>query len=166
MVAALELGSGFVETYSAFLGVRSMFGIAMGGIWGLSASTALENLPVEARGLASGVLQQGYAVGYLLAAVINLYLVPEVSQTWRALFWTASGISVFAAGIRAMLPESEIFIRAKAAEKEAGNTTTNKTKVFIHETWEMLKAHWLLCIYAILLMTGGLLFPDLLCYRT
>ncbi|KAJ7177310.1 hypothetical protein C8R43DRAFT_1193309 [Mycena crocata] len=72
-------------------------------------STALENLPAELRGLASGVLQQGYAVGYLIAAVISLELVPTVPQGWRALFWTASGISVFGAVLRAMLPESAAF---------------------------------------------------------
>ena len=58
MVAVFELGAGFVNTFREFLSLRSLFGIAMGGIWGLSASTALENLPVEARGLASGILQQ------------------------------------------------------------------------------------------------------------
>ena len=153
--AAFELGSGFVQTFKAFLAVRSLFGIAMGGIWGLAASTALENLPVEVRGLASGVLQQGYAVGYLLAAVINLTLVPETSTSWRSLFWCASGISAFAAFIRFLLPESEVFIRAKAADRARGGSTRNKTKIFLHETWEMLKRHWLLCIYAVLLMTGA-----------
>lgn len=155
LVAVLELGSGFVQTFKQFLAVRSLFGIAMGGIWGLAASTALENLPVEVRGLASGVLQQGYAVGYLLAAVINLTLVPEVSASWRALFWTGSGISAFAAFIRLLLPESEVFIRAKEAQRARGETTQGKTKVFIRETKEMLKRHWLLCIYAVLLMTGA-----------
>ncbi|KAH8104753.1 carboxylic acid transporter [Cristinia sonorae] len=154
LIAVLELGSGFVNDYNTFLGVRSLFGIAMGGIWGLAASTALENLPVEVRGLASGILQQGYAVGYLFAAVINLYLVPSAPAGWRALFWTASGISLFAAGVRAVLPESAVFLRAKKAEREAGNSTKNKTKIFLHETKEMLKTHWLLCIYAVLLMTG------------
>jgi len=154
MISVIELGTGFVNSYHVFLAVRSLFGIAMGGIWGLAASTALENMPVEARGLASGVLQQGYAVGYLFAAVINLRLVPEVSVGWRALFWTAAGISMFAAFVRLLLPESEIFLRAKAAERAAGHSTKNKTKVFLHETKEMLKTHWLLCIYAVLLMTG------------
>ncbi|KAI0662178.1 MFS general substrate transporter [Cubamyces menziesii] len=154
LISVLELGSGFVETFHAFLGVRSLFGIAMGGVWGLAASTALENLPVEVRGLASGVLQQGYAVGYLIAAVINLTLVPETSTTWRSLFWCASGISAFSAFVRLLLPESEVFIRAKAAERARGQSTKNKTKIFLHETWEMLKRHWLLCIYAVLLMTG------------
>ncbi|KAF8803096.1 MFS general substrate transporter [Phlegmacium glaucopus] len=153
LVAVLELGAGFVQTFHQFLALRSLFGIGMGGIWGLAASTALENLPVEARGIASGFLQQGYAVGYLIAAVINLFLVPKVSAGWRALFWTGSGISLFAAAVRAVLPESEIFLKAKAAERARGGTD-NKTKVFLHELKIMLKNHWLLCVYAVLFMTG------------
>ena len=155
LVAILELGAGFVQTFSQFLALRSLFGIGMGGIWGLAAATALENLPVEARGIASGFLQQGYAAGYLIAAIINLFLVPKVSVGWRALFWTGSGISLFAAAVRAVLPESEVFLKAKAAEKARGTDTSQKTKVFIHETKAMLKKHWLLCIYAVLLMTGS-----------
>lgn len=157
IVAALQLGAGFVQTFHQFLAVRSLFGIGMGGIWGLAASTALENLPVEVRGLASGILQQGYAVGYLLAACINLRLVPETSSTWRALFWCASGISAFAAFVRACLPESAYFLRAKAAERALGieRSSSEKTKIFLKETGAMLKAHWLLCIYAVLLMTGN-----------
>lgn len=158
MIAVLELGSGFVQTFKEFLAIRSLFGITMGGIWGLAASTALENLPVEVRGLASGVLQQGYAVGYLLAAVINLTLVPETAQTWRSLFWCASGLSAFAAFIRLLLPESEVFIRARDAQRARGESTKSKTRVFLHETAEMLKRHWMLCIYAVLLMTGACLF--------
>lgn len=159
LCGVIELGSGFVKTYPQFLAARSLFGVAMGGIWGLSASSALENLPVEVRGLASGVLQQGYAVGYLFAAVIYLYLVPEQSSGWRALFWTASGISMFAACVRACLPESAMFLRAKELEKLRGSSTGKKTKVFIRETGRMLKKHWILCIYAVLLMTGECPFP-------
>ena len=133
----------------------------MGGIWGLAASTALENLPVEARGIASGVLQQGYAVGYLIAAVISLELVPRTSTSWRTSFWTACGISTSAAVLRMLLPESSVFLKAKAEEQARGSgmTTGQKTKVFLRETGEMLKTHWMLCIYAILLMTGTLLPP-------
>ena len=133
----------------------------MGGIWGLAASTALENLPVEARGIMSGFLQQGYAAGYLIAAVNNIFLAPKVSAGWRALFWTSCSISTFAAILRAMLPESKVFLRAKAAEKARGADTRNKTKVFIQECKVMLKNHWLLCIYAVLLMAG--IFPLFFC---
>jgi len=162
-VAVLELGAGFVQTFKQFLALRSLFGIGMGGIWGLAAATALENLPVEARGIASGFLQQGYAAGYLIAAIINLFLVPEVDVGWRALFWTGSGISFLAAAVRAVLPESDVFLRAKAAEKARGADTSQKTKVFLREIKAMLKKHWLLCIYAVLLMTGRYLLKPPCC---
>jgi MFS transporter, SHS family, lactate transporter len=155
LIAVLQLGAGFVNTFNQFLGVRSLFGIGMGGIWGLAASNALENLPVEARGVASGILQQGYAVGYLLAACVNLKLVPVVAAGWRSLFWTAAGISLFAACSRALLPESEVFLRAKAVERAGGLDTSTKTRVFFKETKEMIKLHWMMCIYGVLLMTGA-----------
>ena len=125
----------------------------MGGIWGLASATALENIPAEARGLASGIIQQGYAVGYLIAAVINLYLVPHT--TWRALFWTASGISAFAAVLRALLPESEVFLRARREKQaEPEKPSQSRTQIFFHEVGQMLKNHWLRCIYVVLLMSG------------
>ncbi|KAF8812883.1 carboxylic acid transporter protein [Phlegmacium glaucopus] len=152
IIAILEIGVSFVQTFPQFLALRSLFGVGMGGIWGLAASTALENLPVEARGIASGFLQQGYAAGYLIAAVNNLFLVPRVSAGWRALFWASCAISTSAAILRAILPESEVFLRAKRAEKSAD--TSRKTDVFIQESKAMLKKHWLLCIYAVMLMAG------------
>ncbi|KAF8466529.1 carboxylic acid transporter [Russula ochroleuca] len=154
LCSAVQLGTSFVQTFHQFLAVRTLFGIAMGGVWGLASSTALENLPVEARGLGSGVLQQGYAIGYLISAVLSLYVVPHTRHTWRALFWTTSGISAFAATIRAFIPESEVFLRAKEQEHRLGGTTGKKTKVFIHQVRTMLKTHWGLCVYAVLLMAG------------
>ncbi|KAG2344440.1 MFS general substrate transporter [Suillus weaverae] len=149
LCCVLELGTGFVDTFSQFLALRALFGIAMGGIWGLSSSSALENLPVELRGLASGILQEGYIVGYILAAVINLTLVAQ--HGWRALFWAGAAITCFAAVIRALVPESPFFLRVKEQEKAKG---TNTSQNFLRQTKEMLKLHWLLCIYAVLLMTG------------
>jgi len=154
LCASLELGAGFVSTFSQFLALRSLFGITMGGVWGLASSTALENLPVEVRGLASGVLQQGYAFGYLIAAVINLRVVPHTSHTWRALFWASAAISGFAAFVRLLVPESVVFLQAKALEREKGSSTAKKSRVFIRQAGAMLKQHWVLCIYAVLLMTG------------
>ena len=153
LVSVLSLGTGFVQTFQQFLAVRSIFGIGMGGIWGLASATALENIPAEARGIASGVIQQGYAVGYLIAAVINLYLVPHT--TWRSLFWAASGVSAFAAVLRALLPESEVFLRARR-EKQTGSEkpSKSKTQIFFHEVGQMLKNHWLRVIYVVLLMSG------------
>jgi SHS family lactate transporter-like MFS transporter len=158
LCSAVQLGTSFVQTFRQFLAVRTLFGIAMGGVWGLASSTALENLPVEARGLGSGVLQQGYAIGYLISAVLNLYIVPHTRHTWRTLFWTTSGISAFAATIRAFIPESEVFLRAKEQERALGGSTENKTKQFISQIRTMLKTHWRLCVYAILLMAGALVW--------
>jgi len=151
---AFSLATGFVTTFQQFLAVRAIFGIAMGGVWGLASATALETLPVQVRGLASGIIQEGYAMGNMLAAIINLTLVPEQSHTWRAMFWTAAGLSFLAAFVRACLPESEIFLKARAAAKASGKGTKKKTSIFFHETIVMLKKHWKLWIYASLLMSG------------
>ncbi len=63
-------------------------------------------------------------------------------------------MSAFAGVIRMLLPESEVFLRAKAAERAAGGPRKSKTKIFLQETKAMLRKHWKLCIYAVLLMTG------------
>ncbi|EDR02608.1 uncharacterized protein LACBIDRAFT_143239, partial [Laccaria bicolor S238N-H82] len=154
LISSLELCVGFVQTFKQFLALRSLFGVGMGGIWGLAASTALENLPIEARGVASGVLQQGYACGYLIAALVSLFIVPHATQGWRVMFWTACGISFTTACLRALLPESEYVLRAREVERYGGTDTSKKTKAFIKDVKEMLKQHWALCIYAVLLMAG------------
>ncbi|GAC95738.1 hypothetical protein PHSY_003314 [Pseudozyma hubeiensis SY62] len=153
IIAALSLGSGFVQTYQQFLAVRSLFGLGMGGIWGMATATALENMPAAPRGLFSGILQQGYAVGYLLAASVNLTWIQR-SHNWRILFFLGAGLSAVAAAVRLLLPESELFLRQKAQREVSGAVGQSKAKVFLTELKEMLKTHWLRCIYGILLMTG------------
>lgn len=79
----LELATGFCSSYKSFLGVRALFGIAMGGLYGNIAATALEDVPPRARGIMSGILQQGYAFGYLLATVFSRALVNTTPHGWR-----------------------------------------------------------------------------------
>src|SRR5438046_10496804 len=69
--SAMELLTAFSPNYTWLLIFRALYGIGMGGEWGLGASLAMETLPTAARGLFSGILQQGYAFGYLLAAVVS-----------------------------------------------------------------------------------------------
>lgn len=154
IIAAFELGSGFVNTYSEFLGVRSMFGIAMGGIWGQAAATCLENVPVDSRGFLSGILQQGYAVGYLLAAVINMTVGQYSAPKWRSLYFIGAGFSLAAAMLRAALPESEQYLRAREEAKKSGMSSKEAAKHFGREVVNMLKTNWIRCIWAICLMTG------------
>ena len=81
LFSIFELASAFAPNLTVFIILRALFGIAMGGEWGLGAALALETLPTETRGMFSGMLQQGYAVGYLLAALAMWIFFPHIG--WR-----------------------------------------------------------------------------------
>ncbi|KAI9816275.1 MAG: hypothetical protein M1827_001877 [Pycnora praestabilis] len=146
----LELGTGFCQDYKQFLAVRALFGIAMGGLYGNAAATALEDCPGEARGLVSGMLQQGYAFGYLLATVFARGLVNTTSHGWRPLYWFGACPPVLIIAFRLCLPETQSYIERSAVRNASGNLTST----FISEGRVALKRHWLLLIYLILLMAG------------
>ncbi|KAK4544612.1 hypothetical protein LTR36_004184 [Oleoguttula mirabilis] len=146
----LELGTGFCQTYKQFLAVRAMFGIAMGGLYGNAASTALEDVPEKARGLISGMLQQGYAFGYLLAVAFARGLVNTTSHGWRPLFWFGACPPVLIIAFRLCLPETDSYIERQRV-RAAGD---NVGKTFVKEGKVALKRHWLLLIYLVLLMAG------------
>jgi SHS family lactate transporter-like MFS transporter len=150
----LELGTGFTQTYSQFLAVRALFGIAMGGLYGNAAATALEDCPEAARGLISGMLQQGYAFGYLLATAFARGLVNTTSHGWRPLFWFGAGPPVLIILFRLCLPETNTFRARQAVRQQQGSVAGT----FISEGRVALKRHWLLLIYMVLLMAGKKLF--------
>src|SRR3954470_11422847 len=83
--SVIEVLSGFAPSYTSFLVLRALFGIGMGGEWGVGASLAMEKVPTKLRGLLSGLLQEGYAVGYLLAAICYFFVFPRWG--WRPLFF-------------------------------------------------------------------------------
>ncbi len=147
---ALELGTGFCQTYKQFLACRALFGIAMGGLYGNAAATALEDCPEVARGLISGMLQQGYAFGYLLAPVFARALVGTTSHGWRPLFWFGAGPPVLIIAFRLCLPETEAY-REREARRHA---IENRTSTFITEGKVCVKRHWILLSYLVLLMAG------------
>ncbi|KAL9604135.1 MAG: hypothetical protein Q9219_000723 [cf. Caloplaca sp. 3 TL-2023] len=146
----LELGTGFCNTYSEFLACRALFGIAMGGLYGNAAATALEDCPEEARGILSGMLQQGYAFGYLLATVFARGLVDTTSHGWRPLFWFGACPPVLIIIFRLCLPETKSYIERDAVRKANGSVA----HTFIAEGKVALKKHWLLLSYLVLLMAG------------
>ena len=104
---------GFLTAFSPSLTVllilRALYGFGMGGEWGLGASLAMEKIPVEKRGFFSGVLQQGYPVGYLLAAIAFFAIVPTFG--WRGLFIAAAAPALLALFIRMRVKESEAWER-------------------------------------------------------
>ena len=146
----LELGTGFCRTYKQFLACRALFGIAMGGLYGNAAATALEDCPSAARGLLSGMLQQGYAFGYLLATVFARGLVDTTSHGWRPLFWFGACPPVLIIAFRLCLPETQSYRERDAVRHAKGNVAST----FVAEGKVALKKHWLLLIYLVLLMAG------------
>ncbi|KAK2051315.1 H+ symporter family protein [Colletotrichum caudatum] len=154
----LELGTGFCQTYNQFLACRALFGIAMGGLYGNAAATALEDLPSETRGMMSGVLQQGYAFGYLLAAAFARGLVNTTPHGWRPLFWFGACPPVLFIIFRLMLPETDTFIEHKrireAAGRQAEGVGGSVTSTFLTEGKVAIRRHWLLLVYLVLLMAG------------
>lgn len=113
----LELATGFCYTYNEFLGVRAIYGIAMGGLYGNAAATALEDCPERARGIISGMLQQGYAFGYLLATAFARAFVDTVGHTWRPLYWFGAGVPVLIIAFRLCLGETETFMERVSTQE-------------------------------------------------
>src|SRR6185436_18275192 len=113
--SVMELLTAFSPNYTVFLIFRALYGVGMGGEWGLGASLAMESLPARARGLASGVLQQGYAFGFLLAAVVYWVVFPHFG--WRALFVVGALPALLVIYIRAHVPESPVWERQQASAR-------------------------------------------------
>src|SRR5215813_1027120 len=103
--SVIELLCGFAPNYTTFLVLRALFGIGMGGEWGVGSSLAMEMSPRRWRGVLSGVLQSGYPIGYLLAALAARFVLPHTS--WRVMFWLGGAPALLALYIRTKVPESE-----------------------------------------------------------
>lgn len=116
--SVMELLSGFAPTLTAFLVLRAIFGIAMGGEWGLGASLAMETVPARTRGLLSGILQQGYPVGYLLAAVVFRFVFPVLG--WRWMFFIGVLPALLSLFIRFGVKESPVWV-----QRQKTRTTQN-----------------------------------------
>ena len=136
----MELLTAFAPNFTVFLILRALFGIGMGGEWGLGASLAMETLPTKARGLFSGILQQGYAVGYLLAALVYWIVFPLFG--WRGLFIAGALPALLVIYIRATVPESPVWEK----HREAGRPRPSLSS--------FVRQHGALFLYAALLMTA------------
>jgi SHS family lactate transporter-like MFS transporter len=111
--ATVEFLCGFAPNYTVFFILRMLFGIGMGGEWGVGASLAMEHAPVRWRGVLSGILQSGYPLGFLLAAVAARLVLPAFG--WRAMFWAGGIPALLALYIRAKVPESEAWEQHRLA---------------------------------------------------
>jgi len=123
--SVFELASAFAPSLKFFLIMRALFGIAMGGEWGVSAALAFETLPAEGRGFFSGVLQEGYVVGNLLAAAVYGTLFPIVG--WRGMFVIGALPAFLVIYIRTKVDESPAWLQGRASpetERHVGKDIT------------------------------------------
>ena len=150
----IEVLCGFSPNYTFFLVMRALFGIGMGGEWGVGASLAMEAAPPRWRGILSGILQSGYSIGYLLAAIAARFILP--AWGWRPMFWMGALPALLALYIRTKVPESEAWKQHRAA------TTGQVLRVVAVE--------WRRFLYLVVLMTFMMflshgtqdLYPDFL----
>ncbi|HEV3423545.1 MAG TPA: MFS transporter [Paraburkholderia sp.] len=134
----LELLSGFSPNLATLLVLRALFGIAMGGEWGVGSALTMETVPTHARGFVSGLLQAGYPSGYLLASVVFGVLYQYIG--WRGMF--------FIGVLPALLV---LYVRAKVPESPAWKAMEKRPRPGLLAT---LKQNWVLSVYAIILMTA------------
>ncbi len=135
--SVLELLSGFAPNLATLLVLRALFGLAMGGEWGVGSALTMESIPPRSRGLVSGILQAGYPSGYLLASVVFGLLYTHIG--WRGMFYVGVVPALLVLYVRSHVPESPAW---KVMEK--------RTRVGLLTT---LAKNWKLSVYSIILMT-------------
>lgn len=113
--SVFELASAFAPSLKVFLILRACFGIAMGGEWGVGAALTFETLPAEGRGFFSGVLQEGYVVGYLLASLVYGTLFPIIG--WRGMFVIGALPAFLVIYIRTKVDESPAWLQGQVSRK-------------------------------------------------
>jgi SHS family lactate transporter-like MFS transporter len=138
LYSALEFASGFSPNLTVLIVLRALYGIAMGGEWGVGASLTMESIPVHARGFVSGLLQSGYPTGYFMASIVYGVLFPYIG--WRGMFMVGVIPALLVFYIRRTVPESPSWNREAAVTRGS--------------TMAVLKQHWKLGIYAVVLMTA------------
>ena len=133
--SVFELGSAFAPGLHSFLIWRALFGIAMGGEWGVASALAFEVLPKEARGFFSGLLQEGYVVGNLLAAALYGLLFPHLHGTgmftpWRLMFMIGALPALLAFYLRLFVKESPAWIESRELRKSGSVAAPNASFSF------------------------------------
>ncbi|HBI08097.1 MFS transporter [Erwinia persicina] len=132
-----ELLSAWSPSLLWFLAFRVIYGVAMGGVWGVASSLAMETIPDRSRGLMSGVFQAGYPFGYLLASVVFGLFYSLVG--WRGMFLIGALPVLLLPFIYFKVPESPVWLAARERKETVA-------------LLPVLKSHWKLCVYLVLLM--------------
>jgi SHS family lactate transporter-like MFS transporter len=140
--AVIELATAGAPNFTTFFILRLIYGIAMGGIWGVASALTMESVPTRSRGVVSGLFQAGYPLGYLLASITFGLLMPVIG--WRGLFIIGVVPILLAVFIFFKVDESPIWLASRG-------TTGQKTKVAF---WPAVRAQWPILVFAIVLMAA------------
>lgn len=143
LFSLFEFATAFASSLTVLLVLRFLFGVAMGGEWGVGASLAMESIPAKARGAVSGLLQSGYPCGFFLAALANWLLIDHVG--WRGLFVVGALPALLVLYIRRKVPESAVWQEGMRAARRPG-------------LFEAMRGHWKLAFYLMLLMMAFNMF--------
>jgi SHS family lactate transporter-like MFS transporter len=161
--SVIELACGFAPSLLVLLGLRALFGLAMGGEWGVGAALTFETLPTEGRGVFSGILQEGYAVGSILAAgafalFFNGFNLPGLHVPgigWRGLFILSALPALLVLYVRMRVEESPVWLEGKTKRLARSATDARKTKA---GEFANLLAFLPTFLFLILLMTAFMSF--------
>ncbi|KAG9243812.1 major facilitator superfamily domain-containing protein [Calycina marina] len=148
VLGALQIGTIYANSLGTFFAVRSLFGLFMGGVFGNAASTAMENCPPEARGLVSGIFQQGYSFGFVLAACMSLSF-KNRPESWKSALYVGTGFSVLAGVLASFLLKGE---RRELKSKRSGRELPSLSD-FWKKTKTMLKSSWRNFFFCVFFMT-------------
>ena len=143
LFSLFELATAFSTSMTMLLALRFLFGVAMGGEWGIGASLAMESIPPKSRGLVSGLLQSGYPCGFFLGALANWLLIDHIG--WRGLFVVGTIPALLVLYIRRKVPESPAW--------QASQAVHGKRSLL-----EAMRGHWKLAIYLMCLMAAFNMF--------
>ena len=152
LFAGFELASGFAPNLATLLMLRALFGFAMGGEWGIGASLALESIPARSRGVVSGLLQEGYAFGYLLAALANGFLVERIG--WRGMFMLGALPALLVLYIRVNVKESPAFEAVRARRRATRGVSEPEAPTLPAERRSALQLYGALALCGVVAANG------------
>ncbi|KAI5962107.1 uncharacterized protein KGF55_003183 [Candida pseudojiufengensis] len=153
LLCAIQIGTGFVKTYSQFLAVRAIFGICMGGVFGVSLAEAISDAPASARGILSGAFQSCYSLGFLISTVFQRAF-EKTKHTWQNMFFFSAGLSFIFIVWRLFNPETDSYQRQKERFSKNANAKNSKWAEFKSSAGKALKSYWLIIIYLVIMMSG------------
>jgi MFS transporter, SHS family, lactate transporter len=139
LYSVFEFASAFAPSLAALIVIRVLFGFAMGGEWGIGASLVMETVPPKTRGIISGLLQEGYACGYLFASIVYYFLFDAIG--WRGMFMIGIVPALLVVVIRIWVKESPAFEEARH-------------KADRPDPFALLLKHWKTALYVIVLMAA------------